>query len=111
MSDWKEFVPNDNGPLHVYRGGNFTKIAGEGYREHVKEHHYLSGAVASMDDHEAGLGHVTSHEDGTRPVRNAERLVACWNAFVGIPTEEIEQLVASRHISSGLYYLTKKEHP
>lgn len=90
MSDvLKGWVPNDEGPLHVYRGGNFTKIAGEGYDENVKEARYLGGAMACMDDVVDGR-HCWDHGDDSRPVRNACRLVACWNALLGIPTELIE---------------------
>lgn len=83
---------HEEGPLHIYRGGNFTKIAGNGYDEIVEKTRHLGGAVASMDDYKDNIEGVRRHDDASIAVANAERLVACWNAFVGTPTEEIKNL-------------------
>lgn len=38
------------GPWHVYRGGNFTKVAPNSYDARVKKEHYLGGAICDIDD-------------------------------------------------------------
>src|SRR5262249_20196570 len=48
--DRKQFEGATPGPWHVYRGGNFTKIAPEGYDELVERTHYLGGAICKLDD-------------------------------------------------------------
>ncbi len=55
----------------------------------------LGGMAVSMDDHHyavfyCGLGNQSQQYSEERIKADTRRLVACWNAFEGTPTEVIE---------------------
>lgn len=37
------------GPWHVFKGGNFVKVAAVGYEEYIEEHHNLAGPFCVAD--------------------------------------------------------------
>lgn len=65
-------------------------------RERSQPHTEWTGLFIGLDDEEGGMSHTLfeggfTHgpKDG-EPEADAQRLIACWNACAGIPTEQLE---------------------
>lgn len=52
------------------------------------------GVTLGTDDHTESFCRVSGYLRNVSA--NARRLCACWNAFLGVPTEEIERLARER---------------
>ncbi len=69
------------------------------YRGHGADQTFIMTAPNGADLHSCGCDHGTMRDPDPTPgygftEANARRLAACWNAFDGFPTEEIEAMVS-----------------
>lgn len=74
-------MPMGDGELGLRAWEPYDKIGGK-------------GVTLGTDDHTEGFCRVFAYLRNA--AENARRLCACWNAFIGVPLEEIERIAKER---------------